>query len=60
MLNVCKKTLTDSGIPIQSKEQTNVNNQFRFHLRKVDNDLVGQSDIFHIAKHAIKFIAYNH
>jgi glutamine synthetase len=30
------------------------------HLRKVPNDLLSQCDIFHIAKHAIKYVAFNH
>lgn len=60
VLNDCKKTLHSVGIPVQSKDQTQVSNQFRFHLRKVANDLVGQCDVFHIAKHAMKFVAFNH
>ncbi len=48
------------GIPVQSEDQTQNANQFRFHLRKVPNDLLSQCDMFHIAKHAMKFIAYNH
>lgn len=59
VLSDCKQTLDDIGIPVQSKDY-NFENQFRFVLRKVTNDLVGQCDMFHIAKHAIKFIAYTH
>lgn len=37
-----------------------MSNQFRFQLRKVTNDLVSQCDMFHIAKHAMKFLAFDH
>jgi glutamine synthetase len=55
-----KQNLADIGIPVQAKDQTHVNNQFRLQLRKVTDDIVGQCDMFHIAKHAIKFIGYTH
>ena len=60
ILNDCKSALHNIGIPVQSKDQTQVNNQFRFNLRKVPNDLLGQCDMFHIAKHAMKFVAFSH
>eukprot|EP00347_Sterkiella_histriomuscorum_P014936 403358939 len=58
ILEECRKHLRDIGIPIQSNDQTQVNNQFRFHLREVDGDLLGQCDMFHTAKHAMKYIGY--
>ena len=37
----CKNNLNEIGIPVQSKEQTEHNdNQFRFVLRQVANDLL--------------------
>jgi hypothetical protein len=42
LLNDCKNNLCDIGIPVQSKEQTEkLDNQFRFVLRSVANDLLG-------------------
>ena len=60
MLQDCKKVLAKVGIPVQSQDQTQNNNQFGFQLRKVPGDLVSQCDIFHLAKHIMKFIAYTH
>jgi len=60
MLQDCKKVLSKVGIPVQSEDQTQNSNQFRFHLRKVPGDLVSQCDIFHLAKHIMKFVAFTH
>ncbi|CDW80282.1 UNKNOWN [Stylonychia lemnae] len=60
VLDDCKKSLHNIGIPVQAKDQTHINNQFRFHLRQVQGNLLSQCDMFHLGKHAMKFIGYTH
>jgi len=41
-------------------DQTHINNQFRFQLRKIRGDLMQQCDVFHLTKHAMKYVGYLH
>lgn len=57
----CRSQLSEIGIPVEAYEQFGQNdNQFQFTIRLVQNDLLAQCDLFHLAKHAIKYLAFTH